>query len=284
MWRIFASPHLARVKNAVIQAAQSTASQRASLVAAGCAFYATLALFPSITMLISVYGLAFNPLSVQPQLRYLAGLMPPDVYLLISARIQSLVAQPAQGLGLSFLISFAISLWSSSTGTKSILNALTLAYEAEETRGFVRFQLIALGMTFVAVLEVIVAIVIMVLLPIVMSRVGLLEHMQFLVGLTSFATMVGLILLALGALYRFGPAGEGRVYYLPGAIVATLVWLAASWGFGLYVGRFAAYSATYGPLATIIGLMMWFYISAYVVLFGAHLNAALDQQLKRPAQ
>lgn len=272
------------VKQAVIKAVQETASQRVSLVAAGCAFYAILALFPSITMLISVYGLAFNPHTVQPQLHYLEGLMPPDVYLLISERVQSLVSQPIKGLGLSFLISLLISLWSSSTGTKSVLNALTLAYGETETRGFIRFHLVSLGMTFLAVLGVIVAIAFMVLLPIVMAHIGahirLPENMNFWIGMISFLVMVCFIVIALGLLYRFGPSGDGRVFFVPGAAVATLAWLATSWGFGVYVGRFAAYSATYGPLATLIGLMMWFYISAYVVLFGAHLNAALDQQRK----
>lgn len=269
------------IKSSFIQAAQDTASQRVSLVAAGCAFYATLALFPSITMLLSTYGLVFNPQTVQPQLHYLEGLMPPDVYQLISERIQSLVAQPAQGLGVSLFISWLICLWSASTGTKSILNALTVAYDQTETRGFIRFQLISISMTFVTILGVVVAVGFMVFLPIIMAHLGLPSNMNFLVGLISFVGMVGFILLVLGLLYRFGPDGEGRFFYMPGAVVATLVWLATSWAFGLYVGRFAAYSAMYGPLATIIGLMMWFYISAYVVLFGAHLNAALDQRWKR---
>lgn len=268
------------VKKALIEAVSETTSQRASLVAAGCAFYATLALFPSMTMLISLYGLVFNPQSVQPQLHYLEGLMPPDVYMLISERIQSLVAQPTQGLGFSFLISFMISLWSSSTGIKSVLNALTLAYGFTETRGFILFNFISLAMTFISVVGVIIAISFTVLLPVVLAHIGFPQNMNFLVGLVSFVTMVGFILLALGLLYRFGPADGKQVFYVPGAVVATLAWLASSWAFGLYVGRFAAYNATYGPLATMIGLMMWFYISAYVVLFGAHLNAALDQQWK----
>jgi len=90
--------------------------------------------------------------------------------------------------------------------------------------------------------------------------------------------MVVFLLLALGLLYRFGPAGAGRVFHAPGAVIATFLWLLASWAFGLYVGHFAAYSVVYGPLATLIGLMMWFYISAYVVLFGAEVNAALDRE------
>jgi membrane protein len=81
-------------------------------------------------------------------------------------------------------------------------------------------------------------------------------------------------------LYRFGPAGGGRVFYAPGAALATILWLLGSWAFGFYVGHFAAYSATYGPLAALIGLMMWFYLSAYIVLLGAEVNAALDAAWK----
>src|SRR5271154_2464897 len=114
-----------------------------SLVAAGCAFYATLALFPTITMLISLYGLVYNPDTVQPQLHYLQGFMPPAAFELISDRITSIVAQPTKGLGLSFVVSLLISFWSSTTGTKSVLNALTLAYNERETRGIIRFQLVA---------------------------------------------------------------------------------------------------------------------------------------------
>src|ERR1700742_1344989 len=122
--KIYHCAHLPLVKKAVISAAQATASQRVSLVAAGCAFYATLALFPTMTMLISLYGLAYNPETVQPQLHYLRSFMPPAAFSLISDRIHDLVATPARGLGISFVISLLISLWSSSTGTKSVLNAL----------------------------------------------------------------------------------------------------------------------------------------------------------------
>ncbi len=276
--KIFDRAHLPLVKKAMVSAARATASQRVSLVAAGCAFYATLALFPTITMLISLYGLVFNPATVQPQLAYLQSFMPPDVYSMISQRIQNLVAQPAKGLGVSFAVSLLLSLWSSSTGTKSVINALTLAYHERETRGMIRFQLVALSMTFIAVLGTILAIGFLVFVPIVLAYLGLPGSMEFLVGLISFVAMVVFVIVALGLLYRFGPAGSDRVFYAPGATIATVAWLAASWAFGLYVGKFAAYSATYGPLATMIGLMMWFYISAYVVLFGAEFNAALDRE------
>ena len=87
------------LKPALFRAGRATASQRVSLVAAGCAFYATLALFPAITMLISLYGLVYNPSTVQPQLHQLESFMPAAAFSLISERIRNVVAQPANGLG-----------------------------------------------------------------------------------------------------------------------------------------------------------------------------------------
>ena len=272
------------VRQATIEAGKALISQRVSLVAAGCAFYATLALFPAITMLSSLYGLVFNPDTVQPQLTYIERFMPPAAFSLIADRVQSLVSQPSKGLGLGLIISLIITLWSSSTGTKSVLNALTIAYRQRENRGLIRFQALALGMTLVAILGACIAIAVLVLIPVVITFVGLGNDARVLVDIAGFGAMVSFVVISLGLLYRFGPAGEGRIFFAPGAAVATFVWLLGSWAFGLYVGHFAAYNALYGPLATLIGLMMWFYLTAYAVLLGAELNAALDHEWRMAAK
>lgn len=281
---MLAKERIRLVRRAALEAAEALVTQRVSLVAAGCAFYATLALFPAITMLISIYGLVFNPDTVQPQLAYLQQFMPQAAFQLISARVQSLVSQPSKGLGLGLLISLLITLWSSSTGTKSVLNAITLAYRQQEDRGIIRFQLLALGMTLVAIIGACIAIAVLVVLPVAISFVGLGDHVRGLVNIGGFCAMIGFVVVSLGLLYRYGPAGAGRIFFAPGAGAATFLWLLGSWGFGLYVGHFAAYSAVYGPLSTLIGLMMWFYLTAYAVLLGAELNAALDRQWRLAGQ
>ncbi len=277
MNQFFSRASLRRSRQVLVSAGSATGSQRVSLAAAGCAFYATLALFPSITMLISLYGLAFNPHTVQPQLHYLKNFMPAAAFSIISQRINALVAQPVRGLGIGFIVSLLVSLISSSSGTRAVLNALTLAYDETDTRSFIRFQMIALGLTLVAVIGAALAIGILVLIPILITFVGLSGEAKILVALLGFLAMVTFVVAALGLLYRFGPAGTERVFYAPGAAVATLLWLLGSWAFGFYVANFAAYSVTYGPLATLIGLMMWFYLTAYAVIFGAEVNAALDR-------
>ena len=262
-------------------------SDRIGLAAAGCAFYATLALFPTISMLVSIYGLAFDPQTVEPQMQVLKHLLPGPAFSLISDRIHILVSKSGGTLTVSLIISFLVTMWSSSAGTKSMLAALNIAYDEKETRSFVRFQATALGMTLGGIVSAVLTLALLVFLPAALDflpqHLGLLkfeQQTQFLIRLGSPALMLLFIVSAFSLLYRFGPARqEARWHWVaPGAVVSTLLWLVASFGFSYYVGHVASYDATYGPLGAVIGIMMWFFVTAYVVLLGAELNAELELQ------
>jgi membrane protein len=267
-------------KQVLLRTLREISSDRIGLVAAGCAFWATLALFPAISMLISLYGLVFDPQTVEPQLGQLRLLLPPAAFTLIDERVRSLVSRGGTTLGLSLLFSTAFAFWSASTGTKSLLSALNLAYEEEERRGFLRFQAIGLALTLCAILGAILGLAILVGLPAAISFVGLSAHASGLLRFGSFAVLVMFLLLALSLLYRYGPSRRAARWHwvTPGSILATVLWLAASALFSLYVGHLASYDATYGPLGAVAGVMMWFWVSAYVVLLGAELNAELELQ------
>lgn len=259
-------------------------SDRASMVAAGCAFYATLALFPVITMLISIYGLMFDPVTVEPQLEAVRGLLPPAAYDLIAERVHQLVTQPRQSLGLSLLISLGVTLWSSASGMKSLLAALNLAYEEAETRSFLRYQFTAFAMTLAAILAGTVGVTVLVGLPAVLAFLGVTAHTTLLIRLASFGVLVVSVALALAVLYRYGPARRRQPrwrWVTPGSLVATVLWVIASALFSYYVANFATYNAMYGSLGTVVGLMLWFWVSAYVVQLGAELNAELELQTAR---
>ena len=255
-------------------------SSRISLSGAGCAFWATLALFPAISMLISIVGLVFDPATVEPQLEVLRDLLPPAAYSLIAERVHTLVSHGRGELGVSLLVGTLLALWSASTGTKSMLSALNLAYGETEKRGFLRFQAIGLLMTLGAVVGVVLAIALLVLLPVVIGFVGLSAYARVLVQVGSFGVLVVFVLLGLSLLYRFGPShAQARWQWItPGSLVATGLWLGASALFSFYVGHIADYDAIYGPLAAVVGVMMWFWMSAYAVLLGAELNSELELQ------
>lgn len=253
-------------------------SHRTGLVAAGCAFYATLALFPALSMLVSLYGLWFDPASVVAQLELMEGLLPPDAFSLIERQVAELVSRPRATLGWSLAVSGAVALWSAATGTKSMIAALNLAYDEEERRSILGFQAVGLAMTAATILAAAATIGMLVALPRILDVLHLPAGTAELLHWGSVLLLVGFVLAALGFLYGVGPSrerGRQRVV-LPGVLLATLLWLVASYLFTVYATHFGQLGAVYGPLAAVVAVMMWFWVSAYVVLLGAELNSALE--------
>ncbi|MBV9782311.1 MAG: YihY/virulence factor BrkB family protein [Acidisphaera sp.] len=255
-------------------------SDRVSLVSAGCAFYATLALFPAISMLVSTYGLMFDPVSVEPQLHVLSRLLPPEGFKLIADRVHLLVSQPTHKLGLGLLISTMLTFWSAATGTKAIISGLNVAYEEVEQRSFLRFQLTAFLMTLGVIVAAVVGLALLVGLPAIFAFVGLSAYAKNLIGVISWLLLMGFVVFALSLLYRFGPCRRRAKWHwvTPGSLLAACLWLIGSALFSLYVGRIATYDATYGPLGAVVGVMMWFWVTVLAVLLGAELNAELELQ------
>jgi membrane protein len=250
-----------------------------SLAAAGCAFYATLALFPAISMLISIGGMVLDPITAEQQLTVLSGLLPPPAFSLIEDRVHQLARQGSGSLSVHLLVGFLLTFWSSSTGSKSVLSAVNVAYDVTEQRPFLRFQAIGLAMTLVAVLCAILAIGVLLLLPPAIDFLGLSSHGGTLIHTIGLAMMVGFFFGSIALLYRFGPCRSTprRPRIKPGAALATVLWLLASELLSLYVSRISTFGATYGSLGAAVGVMLWFYISAYAVLLGAELNARLEE-------
>jgi membrane protein len=158
-----------------------------------------------------------------------------------------------------------------------------MAYGEPEERSVLKFQLMAFGMTLGAIFAAVLGLAGLVALPAVIGFLGLSAYSQFLIQAISFAVLVVFVLFALSLLYRFGPSRHRARWHwvTPGSVVATMLWLVASLLFSLYVGHVASYDVTYGSLGTAIAVMMWFWVSVYVVLLGAELNAELELQTVR---
>nr|WP_294914758.1 YihY/virulence factor BrkB family protein [uncultured Neokomagataea sp.] len=283
------------------QVVSEVRSTQTSISAAGCAFYATLSMFPAISSLISMYGLVFDLQTVEPQLQVLQHILPEAAYSLIGDRIHQLVSQPHSSLTIGLVISLSIALWSASASTKAILSALNMAYNVDETRGFIKFQVLALGATLMTILGAALTLALMVAAPALIDHLPkILLHVfglrtlpppfDFLVSygapmvvhIAAPVLMLLFVFVAMSLLYRFGPcyAAGGWRWVFPGSLLSTVLWVLSSMGFSWYVGHFASYGATYGPLGAVAAIMMWFFVSAYVVLVGAELNAALEDRRK----
>ena len=259
---------------------RASTTDRVSLAAAGCAFYATLALFPAISMLISVCGMVLDPVTAESQLDALSGILPPPAFSLIQDRVHQLVSQNGSSLSLPLLISFLLTFWSSATGSKSVLSAVNVAYDVTEQRPFLQFQAVGLMMTLVAVLCAMLAIGVLLLLPPAIGFLGLSRYGGELIHTAGLAMLIGFFFGSIMLLYRYGPSRQPppRPRIVPGAVLATVLWLIASELLSLYVSRIGSFGATYGSLGAAVGVMLWFYVSVYAVLLGAELNARLEEE------
>jgi len=253
-----------------------------SIIAAGCAFYALLALFPAITALVAIYGLVADPAIIEQQISTLGAVMPKEAVDLLNVQAHAVAATGPTKLSWGAALALLLALYGATSGVKTLFEALNVAYEEDETRSFVRLNLTAFAFTVVAVIGVAVMIAMIVGLPTVLDYLPLGQLGEWLVRIGSWVLLFALVLLGLALLYRFGPsrAPASWRWLTPGSLLATTLWLAASVAFSLYVGKFAAYNQTYGTLGGVVVLLMWLYISAFVILLGAELNAEAELQTK----
>lgn len=254
-----------------------------SIVAAGCAFYGLLALFPAITAAVSIYGLAADPAQVEQQMQALQGVVPQAAFELIRDQVHKVATSSGAALGWGAAFSILLALWSASAGIKTIFTALNIVYEEEEQRGFVRFNATALAFTLAAILGAIVGLGVIVGVPALLGRLPLGPLGDWAVRIGSWLAMLVLVMLGLALTYRFGPsrAPASWRWLSPGSMAAAALWLAASAAFSFYAANFASYNETYGTLGGVIILLMWLWISAFVVLLGAELNSELELQTAR---
>ena len=254
-----------------------------SIIAAGCGFYALLSLFPAITALVAIYGLVADPATIEQQLSGLGGVVPQEAVTLLIAQAHAVAATGPTKLGWGAALALALALYSATSGVKTLFEALNIAYEEQETRSFLRLNLTALVFTIAAVIGIAVMIAVIVGLPVVLDYLPLGPLGEWLVRIGSWLLLAASILCGLALLYRFGPsrASARWRWITPGSLAAATLWLAGSLAFSLYVTRFAAYNQTYGALGGVVVLLMWLYISAFVILLGAELNSELELQTEQ---
>jgi membrane protein len=254
-----------------------------SLISAGIAFYVFLAIPAGITALVSLYGLVFDPRNVAQQVAAMQGVLPAEVIKLVSDQLQAITARPASTLGVGLVLSVLLAIWSARSAVSALISALNITYEEPERRNFFWLQAISFGLTLGAVVFAVIALALIAVLPAVIDLLPLGEFAKTVTAVARWPILLVLVMLTLAAIYRYAPSrAEPRWRWVSwGAVVATVLWLAGSAAFSIYVGRFATYDKTYGSLGAVVVLLLWLYLTAFVVLLGAELNAEIEHQTAR---
>lgn len=253
---------------------------RVTLMAAGMAFYAMLALFPALAAAITIWGLVADPAQVQRTIADAAQALPSGAADLLSEQMTRIADSSGTALGWTLVATLAGALWSASSGTKGMMEAVNAAYDEDETRGFVRVRGMALALTLGGIFFGLLLVGLVAVVPGVLSLIGLGSLAENLVRWARWPVLAVVLALGLAVIYRYAPdRDQPRWRWMtPGSIAAVVLWLVASAGFAWYVNSFGSYSETYGSIAGVIVLMLWFFISALAVLVGAELNAEVERQ------
>ena len=258
----------------------SVNDNRLLAVAGGVVFFSLLAIFPAIAAFVSLYGLVADASTIDSHLSLAAGVFPAGAVDILHEQITRLTAKGDAKLGLGFITGLAVALWSANAGMKAIIDALNVVYDEKEKRSFVRLNLLSLSFTLIAIFSLMVALAAVVVAPMVFSAVGLSSLLSLSIAVLRWPLLLVLAGVALAAIYRYGPSRtEARWQWLSaGSVAAAIGWLITSVLFSWYIAHFGAYNATYGSLGAAVGMMMWMWISAIVILLGGELNAEIEHQ------
>lgn len=250
------------------------------LLAAGVGFYAILAIFPSLIALVTVYGLVADPAKVTAQVQPVTALLPGEGAKIVLDQLYAITHASHRGLTIGLIFSVLAALWAASGGVEALLTGINAVWRCQVQRSYVRTKAEAIVLTIGAIVVAVIALLLVAGFPAVMRAMHLGGAARVTAEVLRWVLLAGLIGCALSVFYHLcaRQARMTHTWFSRGALVALALWLLVSAGFSLFVEMFSSYNKTYGALAGVIVLMMWMYLSAYVVLLGAEVDAELTNQ------
>ncbi|QYA24243.1 YihY/virulence factor BrkB family protein [Gramella sp. MT6] len=252
------------------------------IVSAGVAFYFFLSIFPTIVAAISIYSLVLDPSQIEAQISRLDLIMPPKAFGMISDILDPVIQQTRKEIGWGLIISILISIWSANKGTNALFQGVNIAYDQPENRNIVKKNLITLLFTLGGLVLGLISLLIVIFFPLLIDKIGFPTQIEK--TLTWFRWVIlGLILIStLSMVYKIAPNRRSpRFRWVSwGAILGTILWLAGSMLFSWYVGNFGSYDDLYGSFAAVAILMLWLFLTAFIVLMGAEINSEMEHQTR----
>jgi membrane protein len=274
-------PAASEWKQILVRTWKEAGDDDVGLLAAGVAFYFFLAFVPLLASIVLTYGLIADPVTVSEHIQTLAKTLPREAAAIIGDQLQAITGGEKSGShGFGLLLAIGLAIYGASKGAGAIVKALNIAYEVKESRGFIKTTLLSLAIT-IGLMVIIAA------ATAAGSAIGFVEHLlpfsspvvHMLLQIVSAVLAVAIVGVGIALLYRYAPNRPDApwAWVTPGSAVATLLWVAASFGFGLYVSNFGNYNATYGSLGGVVVFLTWLYITSYVLLMGGELNSELER-------
>lgn len=249
---------------------------------ASVGFFGFLSIFPVMAVFVLLYGLAFSPAEMQEQISVLRPFIPDTVYEVLNSRLSALVSNTTSTLTFSLVLSTLLALYAGSKGVKSLIILINLAFHITQERNFIQGNILAVSLTFGAVVILIIAVSSIAIIPVGAAYFPFPQIAKTIALWSRWPILAGIIFLSFLSLYRLAPNRDAVALkkLVPGAALATILWIVLSVLFSIYVQNFNNYSAEFGALSAAVVIMLWLYYSAFIVAFGAIFNSEALESAK----
>ncbi|PTE48485.1 hypothetical protein BUY60_06185 [Staphylococcus epidermidis] len=249
-------------------------------LAAQMTYHFVLALFPMLIFLLTLLG-QFITIDANQINQKVSQYVPDQETASIVGGIVKDISDTASGGILS--VGLILAIWSASNGMSAIINSFNVAYDVEDSRNGVVVKLLSILYTLVLGAVFVVAVVLITLGPVInkflFGPLGIDNQIEWIFNLVRIVIPLIIIFIIFTVLYSVAPNVKTKLRsVIPGAIFTSIIWLLGSFAFGYYISNFSNYSKTYGSLAGIIILFLWLYITSFIIIIGAEINAIIHQR------
>jgi membrane protein len=267
-------------KDVLIRVKNEVKDDHTVLAAAGVAFFGFLALIPALAALVSILGLVTSPDQAASRAEDLFGGLPQEAQNLLSEQLDSLSQQSSSSLTIALVGSIVLALWSASSGMSHLIEGINVAYDEHDNRNFFVKKGLSLGLTLGAIVFLVAAAVGLAALPGILDSLGTPGWVSWMVRIAFWPILAIGFVVGLSILYRTAPdRSDPRWQWVTwGSGIALVLWIVASIGFRIYTSTFGSYNESYGSLAAVVILLMWLFITSFVILLGAQINSELEHQ------
>lgn len=258
------------------------AADNVDVIAGGLALFALLAAFPALAAAVSIYGLFASPDRIASHLQIFAAALPEDALQIVQRQLSDFSQHRHGALSFGVGIGVVLSLWSARKGMVALMKVTNVAYGEEEKRGWLMQLLLSFVFAIGSVTVFLAVLVLGVAVPLSLAPLAGGSVTSIIVMLR-WILLFCIAVLALAVVYRFAPdrkAAQWR-WVSAGSLIAATLWMLASALFTWYVRNWGSYGRIYGALGSVVVLVLWFYLSGYIIILGAEINAEMERQTKK---
>lgn len=251
------------------------------LIAAGIAFYALMAVFPAIAALTALAGLFADADAVVVQLQSFTQYLPDEAALILLNQANNVASSSDQGLSLALALGVGFAIYLSTRATTSLIHGLNVAFRERESRGVVLFGTNVVLLTTALLFGVVVLALLLIGLPTALAFIPVDVGTEQTLAAARWILVAAVVIAGMSVLYRWGPSRSSAKWrwFTPGTMISSMLWFVGTIGFSIYVANFGNYNKTFGSLGGVIILLTWLWLSAFIVLLGALLDAEVDAEI-----